>query len=343
MKTENLNILQKLCMHSGISGYEDNVRNFILSEISGHVTECNVDNLGNIIVFKKGNKRSNVKLMVCSHMDEVGLIITNITDDGYLCFTTVGGIDVKVLHGITVNVGENAVRGVIGIKPTHLTVGEEKNKAIKIDNLFIDIGANSKKESLKYVNIGDFVAFNSIFVNSENCVISKALDNRAGCSILIDIIKKDIEFDTYFAFTVNEEIGLIGAKVAAYNVNPDVAVIVETTTACDLPDVEESKQVCKLGKGAVVSFMDKGTIYNKPLYNLSLEVCSKKNIPVQLKQSVTGSNDSGAIHCSRNGVRTIAISIPCRYLHTPAGIIYKSDYDAVNHLVSSLIEEINHI
>ena len=336
-----VNLIKELCLLGGVSGFEDNVRNFILSEISEYVDECKVDNLGNIIAFKKGKQRAKNKLMMCAHMDEIGLIVTHVTEDGYLGFSTVGGIDVKILHGIAVNVGNSKVKGVIGIKPIHLTQGKEKNTPLKVDNLFIDIGANNKEDALKNVNVGDFVTFNSVFEESSDSMISKALDDRAGCSILINIIKGSIEFDTYFVFTVQEEIGLIGAKVASYGVNPDCAVVVETTTACDLPSVEESKKVCKLGEGAVISFMDKGTIYDKSLYNLCLSTAKENNIPVQTKKAVAGGNDSGAIHCSREGVKTIAISIPCRYLHSPEGIIFKSDYSAVNDLAKTMISKIN--
>lgn len=321
----NLKMLKNLCTANGISGDEKKIRDIILSEISDFVDEYKVDNLGNIIAFKKGKNRAKSKLLISAHMDEVGFIVTYITNEGLLKFTNVGGIENKILCAKGVSIGKNHIEGVIGIKPIHLTNSDERKKTIPISSMYIDIGAKSKDDALKYVKPGDNIYFDSIFEESENSIKSKALDDRAGCFLLIDLIKTDISYDMYFSFVVQEEIGLRGATTAAYSVDPDFAIVVEATTACDIPGVEESKTVCKLGSGAVIPFMDRSTIYDKELYNLANDIALKSNIKVQAKQAVAGGNDAGAIHISRDGVRTICISVPCRYLHSAVSLIQKDD------------------
>ena len=172
------------------------------------------------------------------------------------------------------------------------------------------------------MNSGDIVYFSSEYTEFGNGMIkSKAVDDRFGCALLIELIKSDLEYDAYFTFTVQEEIGLRGARAAAFSVNPDVAIAVEATTAADIEGVSGNKRVCSLGKGAVVSYMDRGTMYDKELYNYAFEIAEKKNISCQTKTLIAGGNNSGAIHIAGNGVRTIAVSAPCRYLHSPSCVV----------------------
>lgn len=340
MKNYNFNFLKKLCQENGTSGNEKNIKNIIVKEISPYAKDVKVDNLGNIIVFKEGKKRPNTKLLIAAHMDEIGLICTFITENGYIGFDKIGGIEDKILPGLTVNIGKNNVPGVIGIKPIHLCDTLERKTPISSEDLLIDIGANSKKQALKYVEIGDHIFFKSEFNVSHGKITAKALDDRAGCSILTQMIKSDMAFDIYFAFTVQEEIGLRGARVACHNINPDAAIIVEATTACDIPEVSASSQICKINEGVVISFMDKRTIYDKEYYNLAIKSAAKNNIKYQIKQGVSGGNDAGAIQTSRNGVRTLALSLPCRYLHTPIGVISQEDYLSTKSLVEIMAEKI---
>lgn len=329
----NIDLLKRLCCAYGVSGNEDDVRNIIIEEIKDFADEIKVDNSGNIIVFKKGKNRATVKLMLSAHMDEVGFIITHITDEGLLKFSTIGGIDTRVICGKSVIIGKEHINGVIGAKPIHLLKSNQKEEAVPIDELYIDIGASSKQEALEYVSLGDFAYFYSIFDSSNGMIKAKAIDDRAGCLILIDMIKSDLEFDMFFTFVVQEEIGLRGAKTAAYQVNPDSAIVVESTTAADIPGVSKDKQVCQIGKGAVISFMDKSTIYDREYYNLAINIANKNNIAVQPKQAVAGGNDAGAIHVSRGGVRTLAVSLPCRYLHSPTSLISQSDFNSAKLIV----------
>lgn len=335
-----LKYIEELSSLYGVSGNEDAVREYIISVIDGKC-EYNVDNLGNLIVFKKGKKTPKKKLMIAAHMDEVGFIITYINSDGTLCFDTVGGVNADVVAGRQIVLCKNGIRGVIGSKAVHNMSDSERKEKVKVSKLCIDIGASSREEAEKYVSTGDFASFAAKFTMLGNGrVCSKAIDDRAGCAIMLDMIENEIEYDTYFAFTVQEEVGLRGATAAAFGVNPDFAIVLETTTASDISAVSGAQRVCELGKGAVVSYMDRRTIYDKALYELCFETARENKIPCQTKTMVAGGNDSGAIHISGNGVRTLAISAPCRYLHSPACVADMSDIEACSKLVNLLIPRI---
>lgn len=333
-------LLKRLCAARSVSGDEGEVREIILSEIKDFADEITTDNLGNLIIFKKGKNRPSAKLMFSAHMDEVGLMITDITNDGFLKFDEIGGIDRRVLPGKRVYIGESSVLGVIGIKPTHLAKGDESDSIPEMSDMYIDIGAKDKEEAEKYITLGDSVSFESEFIENETTVNSKAIDDRFGCYVLIELIKSELEFDTYFTFVVQEETGLSGSKVAAYTVNPDFAVVIETTTAADIPEIESSKQVCKLGDGAVISVMDRRTIYDKELVKLAFERAEKIGVKAQYKRAVAGGNDSGEIHKSRGGVRTLAVSLACRYLHSPSCVADKSDCESILSLAFDLSKTI---
>lgn len=303
-------LLKKLCCIDGTSGDEDAVRDFIVSQIDGFC-DYKIDNLGNIICFKKGEKRPVRKVMVDAHIDEVGLIISSVTAEGFLKFKTVGGIDTSALMFRRVKIG-GKINGVICGKPIHLVDGEQRKKLPKTDSLYIDIGAKSEKEALEIVSLGDRAVFESEFIVSGNIVKAKAIDDRIGCAIIIKLLQAQAEYDFYASFSVQEEIGLRGAKTAAYSINPDSALVLDATTAADIAGVPNDKSVCNLSKGAVVSFMDKATVYDKKYYDSAL----KSGIPCQPKRAVAGGNNGGSVHLNREGVRTLALSLPCRYIHS---------------------------
>ena len=327
-------LLEKLCNTDSISGDEKSVRDLIISQIDGFC-EWKIDNLGNIIAFKKGKKTPERKIMLDAHMDEVGLIVTNITPHGFLQFTAVGGIDVSALMFRNVKIN-GKINGVISGKPIHLVDSEERKKLPEIDDLYIDIGAESKDEAEDYVSIGDSVCFDTKFYQKDNAILSKAIDDRAGCAIIIDIIRNFDEFDFYASFSVQEEVGLRGAKVSTYAINPDCAIALESTTAADIADVPYEKQVCNVGKGPVVSFMDKATVYDKEFYNAAM----KSGIPCQSKRAVAGGNNSGVIHLCREGVRTVAISLPCRYIHSSSSVTSEEDYKNAKDLALYMLRGI---
>ena len=332
--------LAKLSELHGVSGVENEVREFIIKEIKPYCDEVKVNSTGSVIAFKKGRNTPENKLMICAHMDEVGLIVTDISEKGLLSFATVGGIDARVLCGTPVLVGDDKIPGVIGAKPIHLLKEDERSKAPEVNGMYIDIGALTKDEALQSVCPGDYAVFDTNFGEfGDGLLKGKALDDRAGCAVLMEIIKRDLNCDVYFVFSTMEEVGLRGAKCAAFSLAPDMAIVVESTTAADIPGVDECSKVCRVGEGAVISFMDRTTIYDRGLLKMVQRIANERGIKWQFKKGVTGGNDSGTIHNSRGGVRTSAISLPCRYLHSPCGVIAESDLNAVCELVHALAEK----
>ena len=333
-------LLRELCLTDGISGNEDAVREYIINKIKD-VCEYSIDPLGSIICLKKGKKAPEKKLMICAHMDEVGFMVTYIRPDGTLSFDTVGGVDAAVVIGRQVRVGKDRISGVVGSTAVHNLSKDEREKAPSIDSLYIDIGAEDKAEAEKYVSLGDCVYFDSEFADlGERRIKAKAIDDRAGCAIMIQMMHEELEYDTWFVFNVQEEIGLRGSTASAFTVAPDFAIVLESTTAADIDGASGAKRVCEVGKGAVVSFMDRSTMYDKELYRLAFDTAKKLGIPCQTKTMVAGGNDAGAIHKSGKGVRTIAVSLPCRYLHSPSSVIELADLDNSYTLVKNLAKGI---
>jgi len=333
-------LLKELCLINGISGDENLVREYIIEKVKDFC-EYRVDNLGNLICFKKGKKVPEKRLMIAAHMDEVGFIVTSIKSDGTLTFGAVGGIDTGVMIGRQVKVGKNLISGVIGSAAVHNLTKEQREKSPKTDDLYIDIGASDKEDAEKYVRLGDCVYFDSEFIEfGQNRLKSKAIDDRIGCAVMIELMRHELEYDTWFVFNVQEEIGLRGSGASAYAVSPDIAVVLEATTASDIDGVSGAKRVCALGKGPVVSFMDRSTMYDKELYRIAFETSAEEKIPCQTKSMIAGGNDSGAIHISGKGVRTLAVSVPCRYLHSPSCVIDYSDFENTYKLVNALIKKV---
>lgn len=334
-----LEMIKELCALPGISGRENAVREYIIEKIKDYA-EYSVDPLGNLIVFKKGKNPAKNKVMIDAHMDEVGFIITSIDSEGFLRFENVGGIDTRVFAGRTVRVGEKAVCGVFGIKPIHMLEKDAEADMPKADELYIDIGAKNKEEAAKYVRPGDVAWFADGFAEFGNGFIkSKALDDRVGCAMLIEMIRSELEYDAWFSFSVQEEIGTRGAQTAAFTIDPDYAIVVETTTAADISGVKDEKRVCVCGEGGAVSFMDRSTLYAGELFDRAFEVAERDGIKCQAKTLVAGGNNAGAIHKSRGGVKTLAISVPCRYLHSPSCVIKYDDALESLRLVKAMAEE----
>lgn len=334
--------LKELCLLNGISGDENTVRDYIISQIKGYVEHYQVDNLGNLIAFKKGKFSSDKKILVSAHMDEVGLIATYINSDGTIKIDTVGGINPDVIIGRQVTI--NGLFGVVGSQAVHNIPQSQRSKEPNVQEMYVDIGTSSKEETLKYVSLGDNIKFYSKYEEfGDGYVKSKALDDRVGCCIMIDLIQSELEFDTYFTFVTQEEVGLRGSKVASYTVNPEYAIVLEGTTAGDIGGSIGEKKVCIVGNGAVVSFMDRSTIYDKGLYKLCFDISKENSIPCQTKTMVAGGNDSGSIHLSRSGVKTISISVPCRYIHSSASVMALSDAYACESLTKILISRVNNL
>ena len=333
----NFELLKTLCMLNGTSGDEKAVRDFIISRLPDDC-DYTVDPLGNLIVNKKGETEPKNKVALFAHMDEVGFIVTYITEDGFVNVVNVGGIDNSALFGKKLTI--NGCVGVAGAKAIHQCSSDEAKKIPEITDVFVDFGFESKEEAEKYISLGDFGYFKSDFIEFGNHMIkSKALDDRLGCGIMLELLQEKSKINYTCVFTVQEEIGTRGATVSAYTVKPDYAIVIETTTASDISDTPENKKVCKVGKGAVVSFMDRGTIYNKDLYKKAREIADKNGIANQTKTVVAGGNDASAIHKSAGGIKTVAVSLPCRYIHSSASVGSKADMESVKALTKALLEE----
>lgn len=323
----------------GVSGDEDAVRNAIAAQLAD-CCDLRTDPLGNLIAFRKGRMAPQKCLLLSAHMDEAGFIITRIEDSGLLRFAAVGGIDSRVVLGKTVLVGEKQLPGVIGAKALHQLEEKEKETPAKIDDLYIDIGAENREQAEAEVQPGDRAVFDAPFFRfGDGKLLAKALDDRAGCAMLIHLAQQDLLYDCTFTFTVQEETGCTGGVTAGYAVQPDIAVAVETTTASDIAGVPDDKTVCQLGGGPVISFMDRGAIYDRELYRLALSTAKRLGIPAQTKEGIYGGNESRSLQVAGRGARILAVSLPCRYLHSPSCVVQESDIEHTFQLLKSLIGE----
>ena len=323
-----LELLKELCRLNGVSGAEDPVRNFIQTQAQPYADSLRSDALGNLIVFKRGKKSTGNKLLLAAHMDEVGVIVTRITEEGFLKFDFVGGVDRRVAIGKPVVLGENEIPGLIGLKAIHLVSREEEEKVPKTDALYIDIGAKDREEAEKLVppgTYGSFVGPPQEF--GQGFLKAKAIDDRIGCAIMLELLKEDLPLDVTFAFTAQEEVGTRGAFGTAFSVVAVSLKKLETTTAADLPGVGGARRVCAPGKGPVISYMDGATIYDRDLFENLRRLAEEHGIPWQTKEYIAGGNDARTIQRSRSGVRVAALSAAVRYLHAPATVGSLADFE----------------
>ncbi len=335
-----LDTLKTLCYLSGVSGFEDEVRDYILERVIDHADSVTTDPMGNLIVFKKGAVTPQQKIMVCAHMDEVGLIVTGISDEGYLRFGCVGGIDRRVLIGKRVFVGADRVAGIIGIKAIHQTEPDEEGRVPRVEDLYIDIGCADKESAEKHAALGDYVCFDDTVVEFGNGFLkSKAIDDRVGCAACVKLLESELPCDTWFVFSVQEEIGARGAGVAAHRLVPDVSLVLEGTTATDLPGIEDSKRICTAGKGIVIPFMDSGTVYDKSMFAALTALADEKGIKWQTKTRVAGGTDGYSIQRSRAGVHTAAVSCAVRNIHSPACVLKISECEDMFALAYAFLEK----
>lgn len=320
-----MELLKELTEKYGPSGRENKIREYIKEQVLTYADEVEVDVLGNLIAHKKGTGK---KIMMAAHMDEIGVIVTFVDDNGFLRFASVGGLNTKDLLYNRVCF-ENGVVGVIGT--------EKENKDRAISKLFIDIGAKDKIEAEKLVSVGDMAVFEGSFVKSGDAVISKALDNRAGCYVLIEALKQaKTDNDLYFVFTSQEEVGLRGAKTSAYGINPDYAIAIDVTDTGDTPNAET--MAVKMGKGAAIKVMDHSILCDSMIRTTLIECAKKNNIPYQLEVMTDGGTDAGAISVTRAGIKTGGISIPTRYIHSPAEMASISDIENCIKLLTQFLE-----
>jgi len=330
--------LKELTELSGVSGCEYEVRNYIKNKLDEIGCKYYVDKLGNVIAHNVGKK--NKTIMIAAHMDEVGLIVTHIDSDGFIKFQAVGGIDARVLNSKQVLVGENKISGVIGSKAVHLMSDDERGKSLPIEKLYVDIGSSSKSETEKIVSIGDYVTFKSDYVEfGDDMIKAKALDDRAGCSAILELLSMKLDADFYGVFTVMEEVGCRGAQTAAYAMEPDLGIVIEGTVCADMPEVEEHSKSTIVGKGAALSIMDNSTVYDIDVVRSFVKIAEENNIAYQYRKSSAGGNDAGVIHKTKEGAKVMAISIPCRYIHSAVNVASKNDYNSVVQLAKAVLLE----
>jgi endoglucanase len=319
-----LKLLEKLCNAVAVSGNEDEVRSIVLEEIKGHCDTVKVDALGNVLAVKKGTARKRLRVMVSAHMDEVGFMLVAEDGEGLYRFETVGGLDLRQLVGKPVWVGREHTPGVIGARPIHLTTAEERKRTIPLDTLRIDIGPGGKAA------LGDRATFATRFQRSGPSILARALDDRLGVATLIELLKNaPANIDLLAAFTVQEEIGLRGAKVAAHALDPDLAIAVDSTPATDLPDWEGEENTAyntKLGLGPAIYIADGGMLSDPRLVRHFTETAGAEKIPYQFRQPGGGGTDAGAIHKARAGIPSLSLSVPHRYAHTAVEMARLEDW-----------------
>ena len=337
MKTfpENLEVLS---MAIGTSGDESTVRKLIYDEVISYPgCIAKTDNAGNLIVTKKGAKEPKNRLMFTAHMDEVGFIITHIDESGFLKFSNIGSIDSRVIIGKRVLVGKNALPGLLGSKAIHLVKKDEFDNPTKTSDLYIDIGAESCEEAEKLVKIGERAVFDSDFCSfGDGCFLGRALDDRAGCAVLMELLKEEAEYGFTVCFTTRGKINGNGAPAAAFGTAPDIAIVVEASPAGDIPCVPGDKFMCKQGLGPVLSFRDSSTLYDLELYQYINELAKAENIPVQTKNGVFGEGSAEAIHKARGGIRPVSVSLPIRYANSPYSSLKLSDAENTAALIKLL-------
>jgi putative aminopeptidase FrvX len=334
-----MRILRQLSEAMGVSGAEGEVRGVILDLIAPHVDEIKTDSMGNVLAYKKGAGRGRMTVMLDAHMDEVGMMVTGHDSKGMLKVVAIGGLDDRILPGTRVLVGPRKIPGVIGAKPIHLV---DSMKVVKLDAMAVDIGAKDKEAAKRKAPLGTRVGFDTEFLNLGAVARGKAFDDRAGCAVLVHLLRGERRpFDLVGAFTVQEEVGLRGAKIAAHAVEPDVAFVLEGTIADDLPKEDDVSPTTELGKGPALSLMDRSVIYDRRLNDFLVRTAEELGVPVQFKQPGIGGTDGGSIVTTRAGVPAAAVSVPCRYIHSPAAMLNKRDYRHTIRLMEGALERLD--
>lgn len=344
-----LTMLKELTDANAISGHEREARDVMEKYVKPYADEVFTDHLGSLIAKKVGEE-NGPKIMVAGHLDEVGFMITRIDKNGFLYFQTIGGWwnQVMLAQRVTIMTKEGNITGVIGSKPPHILTAEQRKKPVEIKDMFIDIGASSKEEAEKFgVRPGDSVVpyFEFTQMKNEKMLLAKAWDNRIGCAIAIDVLKQlqnEAHPNTVYGVgTIQEEVGLRGAKTSAHLIMPDIAFGVDVGIAGDTPGVSDKDADSKLGKGPQIILYDASMISHKGLRDLVIETAEEKEIPFQYSSMPGGGTDSGAIHLTHDGVPALSITIATRYIHSHAAMLHRDDFENAVRLIVEVIKKVD--
>lgn len=340
----NIDLLERICKTPGAPGFEQRVRNLVLNELEGLVDTLEIDNMGNVYAIKKG--KSDKRVMVGAHMDEIGFMVTHIDDKGFIRFHTLGGFDPKTLTAQRVIIhGKEDIVGVMASKPIHVMTADERNKVAKLSDYFIDTGL-TPEEVKELVKIGDPITREREFIEMGQCVNSKSLDNRLAVFILIEMFKnlkgKEVPYDIYGVFTVQEEVGIRGANVSSLKINPDFGFGLDTTIAFDLPGAATHEMITKLGEGTAIKIMDSSTICDYRMVEYMKQTADRHSIKWQPEILTAGGTDTAGIQrMNQGGSIAGAVSIPTRHLHQVIEMANKSDIQASIDLLTVCVSELD--
>ncbi len=340
----NFNLLKKVSETPGAPGFEKHIRNLIIDEITDWVDKVDIDNMGNVIGFKKGNNRK--KVMLAAHMDEIGFIVNHIDDNGFLRFIPLGGFDPKTLTSQRVVVhGKEDLIGVMGSKPVHVMSDEEKKKAPRMEDYFIDLGLK-KEEVEKYITVGDPITRERELIEMGDCVNGKSLDNRISVFVLIETLRRlqseELPFDIYAVFTVQEEVGIRGAQVATQEIQPDFGFAIDTTIAFDVPGAQPHENVTRLGEGVAVKILDSTAIADYRMVEYIKDTAEKNKIKWQPELLAKGGTDTAMVQrMTKSGSIAGAVSIPTRHIHQVIETIHKEDIQRSVELLKHCILNLN--
>jgi putative aminopeptidase FrvX len=347
--SHEIKLLATLSNAFGPPGNEEKIREVLRKELEEYADEVRVDKLGNILFFHH-RKDGSPNVMLAAHMDEVAFIVTFIEENGFLRFHTLGGITSNIMPGQMILLqGSNGryVKGIIGTKPPHIMTEEERKKVVPIEDLFIDIGAQSLEEAEgKNVEVGTRGVFDTEFAELGGGYLSgKAFDDRAGCTVLVEVFKalKDSPYNLVAVGTVQEEVGYRGAQTAAWQIDPDYGLAIEGTFAADVPGSRPDRTSAKLKGGPVVTIVDKATITHPTILNTLIKLGKEKSIPFQFKKVPMGATDAGAIHLIKAGVPSGTVAVPCRYIHGPASVTHIDDMRNTITLTTEFVKAISEL
>lgn len=341
----SVEVLKELSNACGVVGREEEIRSLMSKFMKPYVDEVKEDKLGNVIGVKEGAKKAP-KVMLAGHMDEIGLLVKMVTKEGFLQFAKMGGIDDRILlaQKVMVHTEKGPIHGIIGSKPPHIQKEDERKRVIPYDELFIDVGAESQAEAKKLgVKIGDCVEFDVKFASmSKDIVIGKALDDRAGCAVMVEVMKRlqKTECTVYAVGTVQEEVGCRGATTSGFGIYPDVGLALDVTVAGDIPGVKEVEAPSKLKNGPTVLISDALHISHPKVLRLLVEAAEENKIPYQLETGLAGGTDAGRISLAREGVPACSICIPTRYIHSPTSLLSLTDFENTVKLTVAAIKKI---